>query len=507
MLGLHPTGSQPLASGGYADFAYLYVPGLFEQLIADPAPALEFLVEIVAWDRAAGATTTLRYSMRGFTSGPSDSVANTHYEGRLASPFRFSQSMFQAGALGGRSEPSFGTIRLINLDGGLDGLADMAIDGREVTVRAGGIGFGYDDFLTILSATAEGWRFTETEVELAIQDQVIALDRPLQETLFDDTAGDLEGQPLPVALGICRNVTPRLIDAAGLVYKVADGAVEAIPAVYDGGVALTGGSAPTLDLANGEFTLAASPAQEITCDVTGQTFGGGSAPVTAGAIIRALLVEYGGLTDPDDLVPADFAALEADNDAAIGLYIPDSRTIPAILDDIIRTIGGFYTFDRQRRFSLGVLKGPNVGSYVAAFGETEIVTLSRRDLPDDLAPIVWRWRVGYRRNWTVQTSGLAGAVTDERRAFLAEETRVQTAEDASVRTASPLAAEPPLVPALYDGAADAAAEAARLLALFGVPRFIYEVRVKALGYRLRLNDTVRVTYGRYGLDGGRTMRV
>ncbi|SLN77932.1 hypothetical protein OCH7691_04603 [Oceanibacterium hippocampi] len=40
-----------------------------------------------------------------------------------------------------------------------------------------------------------------------------------------------------------------------------------------------------------------------------------------------------------------------------------------------------------------------------------------------------------------------------------------------------------------------------------MPRFIYEVRVKALGYRLRLNDTVRVTYGRYGLDGGRTMRV
>jgi hypothetical protein len=133
----------------------------------------------------------------------------------------------------------------------------------------------------------------------------------------------------------------------------------------------------------------------------------------------------------------------------------------------------------------------------AAFSPVEILEIEA--LPTELP--VWRQRVGYERNWTVQASdSLAGAVTEARKAFLAEEVRLAVAADETVKTKFLLASDPePLTTVLADQAA-AQSEATRLLALYGQRREMYRVTVKTQPYLLELADQVAVDYNRFGLS-------
>lgn len=501
MLDSWPTGSQPLASPD--GFTYNYTISPFRQIIRQPSPDLEHLAEITVWDVSASAETTLYYSAKGFTSKPSDTLANTHFPSRLVQSLRFSQSMFGAGQLGGRSSPAFGDIVLENNDGGLDYLTEYEVDGRSVQIKIGSPGLSYDDFGTILTAKGEGWVFGEDQVVLNIQDPTVNLDVQIQQTLYTSTAGDLEGTPKPLCFGVVKNISPKLINPATLQYQVNDGAIESIDKVYDGGVS----TAVSVNTSAGTFKLGSSPVYEITCDVTGAVFTSTAAPKTTGRILRHVLSTYGGLSDPDDLVPADFSDLETDAPGTVGIYIPEPETVISVIDRLLIGVGGFYAYDTQGRFAVGVLKAPNVGSYVEQFDQTTILSLRRKPIPDEIAPVVWRYRVGYERNWTIQNSGLAGAVTDQRRAFLLEDYRVRTAEDAAIKNRNLLATEPPLVEALFASASVAQTEADRRLTLFGEKRALYEISVKAAGYDLRLDDLVRVTYPRYDLTAGKTVRV
>lgn len=85
----------------------------------------------------------------------------------------------------------------------------------------------------------------------------------------------------PLCFGETYNVRPTMIDDINLRYKVNDGLIASI-VVRDVGVVLTGGGTDyTLDAANGEFDLTASPGGQITCDVS-------EANTTATEIIKAI---------------------------------------------------------------------------------------------------------------------------------------------------------------------------------------------------------------------------
>ena len=121
---------------------------------------------------------------------------------------------------------------------------------------------------------------------------------------------------------------------------------------------------------------------------------------------------------------------------------------------------------------------------------------------------LWRQRVSYQRNWTVQDAdSLAGAVPDDRRAFLTEGFRLATAKDPTVKDRHLLARDPEPAAGLLDAKSAAETEAERLLALYSVRRDMYRVTVKLQPYRLELNDQVQLVYPRFGLAGGRAFRV
>jgi hypothetical protein len=82
----------------------------------------------------------LRYSSRGFATAPGDTPANTNYPRRVIDGPRIETSLWRRGQIGGGSVPSFGTIKLSNMDGGLDQYhpsTGYRWDGRQITILYG----------------------------------------------------------------------------------------------------------------------------------------------------------------------------------------------------------------------------------------------------------------------------------------------------------------------------------------------------------------------------------
>jgi hypothetical protein len=116
----------------------------------------------------------------------------------------------------------------------------------------------------------------------------------------------------------------------------------------------------------------------------------------------------------------------------------------------------------------------------------------------------------YRKNYTVQTSDLAGSVDAAKRAELAQDWRyAPPAEDATVK-AQFLTATEIVLDTLLAMEADATDEANRLLALYKMRRDIWEVPVPVATVTeagLGMMDTVALQMPRFGLDDAKNFRL
>ena len=146
----------------------------------------KYLVEVDAYDLAASAVTTIYYSTEGFTTNPSDTLSNVHFEGRVKSALSMSRNMYSPGKIGGRSVPSFGTIKLINTDGKLDYLQGYSLNGRDIKVKVGD-GTSYDSFFNIFVGTMDQIEWTANEVIIKIRDYQHKLDKDIEIDKYTGT--------------------------------------------------------------------------------------------------------------------------------------------------------------------------------------------------------------------------------------------------------------------------------------------------------------------------------
>lgn len=100
---------------------------------------------------------------------------------------------------------------------------------------------------------------------------------------------------------------------------------------------------------------------------------------------------------------------------------------------------------------------------------------------------------------------LVGAVSDADRAFLTQEWRQAKDDDSAVLTTYPLS-KPITVDSVFDDEAAAAAEATRLLGMFGVLRGYYTVKLKVQPLTLDIGGTTSITHPRYDLTSGKAFR-
>lgn len=476
-----------------------------------------WLVEIT--DYSGGAEVVRRYATAGYRTRPDDTPASTHYPPRVQSPANYSRSVRGEG---GRATVGAGEVVLANPDGALDGLFD-AVDGRALRVLTVAPGGAYSTATVVLRATMEQAEYTWQRVRIKLRDRVAELaERPVQATKFAGTCingtvknaegrpEDVGGQPKPRAFGRPYSVPAAPADVFNLVYQISTGVVASI-AVYDQGVALTNaGDVATLAdlyaatissgqyrtcLATGYFRLGGAPAGAITADVVQ---GATAADRTAAQVMLAL-ADIAGITDIDT---AAFTALGAANSAEIGLWVDSERDIASCMDDVARSVGAWWGFDRFGRLTCGRLEAPT-GTPLQTYTRTEI--LDRGQGLERMAGEIPAYRVTlrYRRNWQpLSDADLAGSVSVEDRASLAQEWRTVTATDASVQTTHLLASEVEVETLLVDAAA-AQAEADRRLTLCSVRRDVYRVPLSS-GYATArdLGDEIRLTVPRFGLDAG-----
>ena len=480
----------------------------FDDLIANPFAQKRYLAILEPYDPLTAGTVSLYLGDAGYVTGPAESPANQYFEPRLVSALNFERHLFQSGSLGGRSVPGFGTLELNNADGGLDDWAGHAFDGRRVRVWLGGEGFSFAEHGLIFDGTAEQIEFDDTVVRVLLRDLQRLFEKPMQATTYAGTGGleggdALKGKPKPLTFGRVFHVEPVAVDPVNLIYQVHDGEIEDVDACFDQGLALTKAAAPpvagqySVDTVAGTLTLGTSPAGTVTAHVRGDKTGA-SYVETAAGLVRRVAVARAGFADPGDLDTAAFDALASAAPAPVGLHLASETEIQDSLDSIVAAVGAHYGFDRDGKLSVGRLEAPSP-TITATFDETEILELER--LPTTLP--IWRQRIGYQRYWRALRGGdIAGAASDATKADLAEEYRLEEAEDASVQ-ATYLLAEDDRRDTALALKTDAAAEASRLLGLFGVKRDMLRVRVKTQPFALEPGQTVTITYPRHGLWGGR----
>ena len=487
-----------------------------------------YLVEIVAAIDAAGTTTTLRYSSQPYTTKPSDTPANTYYEERIINPASISRSLYSNGTTSGASRVNYGTVELTNVDGGLDYIFPYSFDGRSLVIKIGTAGDNYSAFTTILNGTMEQVEFTFSKVTILVRDKLAIVDMPLQTTLYAgnnslpngvEGVDDIAKTPKPLLYGQVFNIAPIMVNSSKLTYQINDGAIASVGAVYDRGVALTfhadetnvanleahdpPSGKYTTCLALGYIRVGSVPSGLLTCDATQ---GASAANRTVAQVLKAMALKAG--IASGDINASDVTALDAANSSVVGIWIDSADTAMIAMDKVAQSIGAYLGFDALGSFRMGVFTAP-LGAAQIEINTSNILSIEHGRTNDtDKGIPVWRVNLSYQKNYNVQTTDLAGAVTAARKNILSVNSLTKSAEDTAIKNQYSLAATIEKETCLVDGTATQT-EATRLLTLYKVNRDLYTVDV-ALDLTQTLpdlNNVVNITMNRFGLNSGKLFKI
>lgn len=488
-----------------------------------------YLAEIDCAIDAAGTVKTLRFSTDGFVTEPSDVPASTYYDARISNPGGVMRLMFSDATTSGQSKVSFGTLELVNIDGGLDYMLPYSFDKRQFRLLVGDTGQPYSSFTVALRGTMETVELSYKSVSVILRDRQAELALLLCQKRYggtnvlpagQDGSADILGAAVPRLYGTVTNIEPVLCNTSRLIYQVHDGAINDVQAVYDAGLALTKGAdytsiadmhatAPAagqyrIYKAGGYFRLGSSPTGQLTCDAQN---GATAASRTTAQIIKQIALDMG--ISNADIAAADVTALDAASSAECGLFIKDDTTGLAAMDTVAASAGAYVAFDRLGVLRMAQLTIPS-GTPVLTIKDYIVQDIDRDRSNDANKGLpVHRVTVNYAKNYTVQTSGIAGAVTAARKNIIGKASQQQMAEDASVAVQYLSSPEMTRDTCLVS-AADAIAEAARLLAIFKVRRDIFRLTIRvdqATIAALDLGAVVNVIYKRFGMSSGKLLRI
>lgn len=500
-----------------------------------------YLLEVPAWNGSA--VVTLRFSTKSLTTSQSDTPANTFYAGRMKDPGSFKRAIWESDATSGRAAVDYGFADLINPDGALDGLIDYGWN-RQATLKVIAspnapvasavtllrpivLGVETPDALKVLRLKFKG--------RMAELDQPLLTSRYLGTTTSSDAAAQFEGdetlagQVVPYAFGSNTSIPGKLINRFFLVYQFAGNEQFSIVAM-DGGIAINSvgdfgdpesllnatvpaGSCATC-LAQGMVRYGAPPAFGVSANL----IEGASASLRSAARVMQRMLALVDTIDGGDIDTETFDAFHTFNSAVVGVYIESDRTGIDALSEVANSVGGALIETAQGTYEAVFNAGP---------GTTADESYTTRDLlqgssmqlfsgPSSEGQGVPAYRivVNYGRIWKTMSSGdLAPRIADPEtgadialKALLANQYSSVSAQDLSVKTAFPQAVELSFN-TLLTTQADAAAEAARRLALLKVRRDRVSFPTFFGRGDVELGRTVEIQMNRFGWNGGKKFLV
>jgi hypothetical protein len=430
--------------------------------LKSPSRVSCLLVEAVA--RVAGVETTRYLSNRGYVTGPSDTPANQVYsDGTISGGATITERLSLDGSGAGMS---FGDIEINNTEGRLDSWLSDVWTNRSVKMFVGDMRWARADFRLVFDGFAADLTSNARDVlNLTVRDKLQRLNTSISEATLGGTSANAD-RLLPIVLGEVHNFEPLLVDKATLQYQVHNGATERLIEVRDNGVPVTA----TADLAAGTFTLAASPAGTVTASVQGAKLSG-TYVNTAAKLVQLLATQYG--TDPfssGDLDAVSLAAFDAANPQPLGRPVMDRENVLAVAQELAASVGAQVIVSATALLQLIKIALPATGTPTAVTASNmadKSLSIVRR------VPVIASVKLGYCKNWAVQTNLQTGIPTADKDLF-GQEWLTSTASDAAVASTYKLSQQAIQTDTLLLTKSDADAESARRLALWKVPRTVFQ---------------------------------
>lgn len=427
----------------------------------------------------------------GYMTLPSDTPPNQRYLPCIARGFAFRERL----SLDGNASISVGDIEIHNEDGALDDWLEDVWVNRKIRIYIGDADWPRDDFRLEFSGIIAAFNSSAAgRLNIVLRNKMERLNTPATETVLGGETPNKD-RLLPVMLGENNNVEPLLIDPAQHEYMIHNGPMERLIEVRDNGVPL---SAVTPYLATGKIRLLATPAGTITVSAQGKT----PYTNTVAGIVKVLATEYGNPTErlgAEDLDAAALATFDAAHPQPVGISLSDRTNVMQACQQLAASVGAQVVMSQKGLLRLVKVQLPGVGP-VTRIEPSDYVdkSLSIRQRPEVVAGV----KLGYDKNWLVQTS-LNTGIPPEHKSMFAQEWLTVTARDPAVADEYRLFAETPQVDTLLLRGADAQAEADRRLALWGVPRTVYGFTGYPQLFALELGSRVVLVAPRWDLDDGK----
>lgn len=508
-----------------------------------------------------GTSQAFLFATEAFATGASGTPANTIAYRRLFQPGNLVRSIASGRRIFGLTEAGFGEVVIENTDGAFDALATYGVAGNTIEV------YGMDDgaspwdnfpagFSRIFAATMQTIIGDGSLLRIRVREKLDLLDKPICP-LFDDTDlvdATLVGTAKPVVYGGCYNVSPVLVDAQNLLYMVsARGEVSGHHAKDSGSVIarmLTAGAQELnaaddwdelVDLAvppghygtctdEGLMKLGSVPVGQLTCDALEYKYG--DPRIKAGDVLQDIAEDAVPGIEKDALAWAAFGTWwsTGNTQSAVGFFARDTSTTYAqALSAIAASIGAWVGFDKDGVFTGAIVEDPAGMTSARTITEHHITSIRR--VVDEEAKGVPYGRIINRfpKNWTVQTSGLAGVVPANVRAELEQEYPLSyevvcevpsdnTTGDVPVTTQFPGAPDYVIngyahgrrVTSTGDLEAYVACDTLQFEALLGVRRDWFEI---SMPFTIDLYDDidlgvcVTVQHRRFGLSAGKQLMI
>lgn len=442
-----------------------------------------------------GAETTFYMSTHApYSTGANDAPANMVYDTVATVGVLYTE---QLSTTDSGATLSVGEIDIENYSGDRDAWATYVWTNRPLRAYIGDPRWPRNKFQPIfVGVVASIEPKDENTLVLKMRDKMQLLNTSVTEATIGGI-GQNKDATMPTLLGECSNITPVLENEATLTWRYHGGGVAGPIEVRDGGVPV----ATLLDSANGRFTLEAQSFGNITLSAQGDSAGGYTNRIAP--LIARLITNYGsrvnGLTAAD-IDQDNFDKFDAAHPQPVGIYLPDRTNVISACQDLASSVGAQLVPSRLGQFRLVQLAAPsNTPSYYVTADHILDGTFvpSPGTLPDVVASV----KLGFCKNWTVQTD-LTEKIPQAHRDLYAQEWLTATVDDPVVKRDRKLSGEPTEQDTMLLTRFDATAEALRRLNTWKVNRTAYSfVAVRAL-LVLELGQTINIVYRRYNMQNG-----
>lgn len=418
---------------------------------------------------------------------------NQLYDACISGGVTFNESI---DILSGQPTIGYGDIEIYNSDGTKDSWLNYVWANKPVTVWIGDSSWPRRDFYPIFKGLIKDIDTkSRTSLNLILVNKLQAVNEAITNTTMATIGGSGTNtdQLIPLCFGECFNITPIVRNSNLLEYQVHGSVIEDVVEVRDGGAIMPF----SVSSANGYFSLNSTAFNAVTATVQG-------VKSLLGETIVEILINYGKKISSFDIDQTSFSTFDTNKPREIGLYINNRQNVLELCQQLANSAGCYLVPTISGKLKLTELLVDYTGTPNYYVNQSDMEQRSLNvSTKLDVQTVV---RLGYSKNWTVQTSGLVQSLKPEAVAIFEKEYyyATKTADASTVSIYNSELVEPEPKNTLLISQADAELEAEKLLNIRKVPRFVYTANYFSKMLFCEIGDFINITHPRFGLSDGKS---